>query len=91
MTKKTTGALARAANSKIGRICHFTHPDTGEIIEGVYQRGRRVKRTMGGRRLQPEELTDGAVSGFMFDEQVFTVPSSVKISMGMAPAPKKGG
>lgn len=82
MTKKKTG-LAAALASKIGRLCHFTHPDTGEVIEGTYGRGRTVTRIVGMKR---EEGTDGSRS-YNVDEQIFTVPSFIRISF--RPAPRK--
>lgn len=85
--------MRRALRSKIGRVCHFTHPETGEIVDGIFQSGRKVVRTIGMRRLKPEELTDGAVSGFHLDEQTFTVPVNIKITFGAIPhaTPTKAG
>jgi hypothetical protein len=88
--KKQDGPLAKALRSKIGRLCHFTDPRNGEVVEGYYQRGRKVKRMVGARRLKPEELGEGARSGFMFDDQIFTVPRNIKITFGAAPHSTKG-
>lgn len=61
--------------SKIGRVCHFIHPESGEIIEGTYKRGRRVV-------VLERFSEDGAKY-----ERVYTLPSSVRIVMG--PKPRK--
>ena len=82
MAQKQSGLL-KALRSRIGRVCWFKNPDTGEIVEGIYKRGRKVTRTIGARRLTAE---DGGGRGFMFDEQTFTVPNDVKISFGQKPA-----
>ena len=71
--------LARALRSKIGRVCHFTHPDTGEVIEGVYRRGRKVVRVVGMSRITDQA---GGGRGFNVDEQTFTVPRHIKITFG---------
>lgn len=78
--------LRRALRSKIGRVCYFTNPENGEVIEGTYGRGRKVKRMVGMRRFTEAEMKEQeAVGGFMIDEQTFTVPSNVKITFGARP------
>jgi hypothetical protein len=79
--------LSRALRSKIGRVCWFQHPETGQIIEGTYTRGRKVTQLTGMSRLA--ETPDGA-RGFNLNETIWSVPRRVRITMGQAPAAMKG-
>lgn len=67
---------------RIGYVCHFVHPETGEVIQGVYRKGRRVERMTKMTR-----LTNGQRFGRGFDieTQTFRVPRNVKITMGAKP------
>lgn len=69
--------------SKIGSVCHFIHPESGEIIEGIYKRGRRV------RVLESFSLKSRTQDGTTYEalERWYTLPSSVRIVMG--PKPRK--
>jgi hypothetical protein len=83
---KKTGGLAAALRSKIGRTCWFTHPETGAVLQGVYKRGRKVAVLTAMTRMK--ENVDGG-RGFNLEETVYTVPRSVKITFGQAPAVAK--
>lgn len=88
---KPASPLAKAARSRLGRLCWFTHPETGEVVEGFYKQGRKIVRTVGMRRMTTEELREtnngepAGASGYMVDEQTFTVPHHVRIHLGPAP------
>lgn len=84
--KPTSAGLAKALRSKIGRACFFTHPETGQVISGTYQRGRKVRELTG-------VTIDKAATGsrtYDFHETVWKVPPHVAITFGTPPrVPKK--
>jgi hypothetical protein len=83
--KKGAGpsGLARLVNSKVGRLCWFKHDEDGRIIEGLYQRGRKVLQMTGVTRV---EHAAGGGSTYNVEETIWTVPRHVKISFGQPPA-----
>lgn len=84
------GPLAKALRSKIGKLCHFTDPRNGEVVEGFYGRGRKVTRTVGMSSVEDGVSEDGnKTRTYNFDAQVFTVPKSIKITFGPAPVAVK--
>ena len=87
MKKKMSG-LEKALNSPIGKWCWFIHPETGEVVEGTYKRGRKVARIVKGVVPLREENKDGSVT-YNFSEQTFTVPKRIAITFGNPPAEAK--
>lgn len=90
MTKKSKatkqgGGLARALRSRIGRMCHFTHPETGEVVEGIYKRGRKVEK-LNGIKGVTKDIGGGRT--YDFETTTYTVPHHVKITFG-GPKPKR--
>jgi hypothetical protein len=84
MTPSNSGSLARALRSRrIGRVCWFSHPDDGRIIEGTYRRGRKVVQITAIDRLAELE---GHGRGFNIEETVWTIPRGVRIHFGQAPS-----
>jgi hypothetical protein len=66
--------------SRIGKRCHFTHPDTGKVIEGIYGKGRTVRVLTG---MKPTHGPDGSRS-YDVEETIYTVPRHVRITFGQA-------
>lgn len=81
--KTLSESLRAETRRKIGRSCWFTHPDTGEVIRGVYARGRKVTQLVSIDR--PKNTQPGQPREYGFNEKIWTVPRNVRISFNALP------
>jgi hypothetical protein len=87
--KVTRTRTTKGITRRIGRLCWFLDPRTGECVEGFYRHGRRVERHVKGTttRTERRDPTTGQLVGVDYDceMQIFRLPASVPIHFGMAP------